>query len=233
MIRGEVAYRNGHGLSVGRERFEMIGHAEGYLVRALCELDEASLLRDVSLSLDHQWRPRDGFCRVLRDGQTLASALFVVEPAGVRHEAIHGELGSLSETTPTEGPLHYLGLHPLVGDALITQVAPKGAAGQFQTVKAITNSVSPNGDLGLQATPVDIDVAWICDEILEVAAGRFAARRYALRWNPDWPAADLWVREQDGLFLLMKWALIDTWYELDRLHEDRPLLPPKTPGRDL
>ena len=52
------------------------------------------------------------------------------------------------------------------------------------------------------------------------AAGRFAARHYALRWDPAWPPADLWVRREDCIFLAMRWAQVPTRYELTELTEE-------------
>lgn len=67
--------------------------------------------------------------------------------------------------------------------------------------------------------PVRIEVAYIGEETISVIAGRFDAPRYAVRWREDWPAADLWVRGGDHLFLRMQWALVPTTYELTAFQE--------------
>ena len=120
---------------------------------------------------------------------------------------------------PLEAPLPYLGLHPLQGDALIVEQRGTDAQGQYRAVAAVTNSISPNGDEAVGAQRMQIHVAYLGRENISVTAGTFTARHYALRWRDDWPPADLWVRQEDNLFLLMRWPMISTWYELDTWEE--------------
>jgi hypothetical protein len=216
-LRGRIAYISSAGEEVGRERFELLPCAGGRLLRALCEMDDVDLMREVSLRLDAEGRPRDAFCRVVRDGGQLGASLFLVGEGNLVCEGLIEGSGRISQILPLATPLIYLGLHPLVGDGLIATVAGHGAPGVFESVLAVTNSVSPNGDEGLSATPVTIEVAFVEAAMLTVEAGTFAARRLALRWKPDWPPAELWVRAEDGLFLQMRWPMVDTHYELVEL----------------
>lgn len=218
MIAGRIAYRGADGVEVGRERFELVEHAGGRILRAFCEMDAIGLLRDVSLSMDADWRPIDAFCRVTTEGQTMGSTWFGVGPSAIATEGmIGGE--RVHESLPIAAPLAYLGLHPLQGDALVVIARGEAQPGIFVPIAGVTNSISPDGDQGLSAIPVTIDVAFVGYEEVVVAAGSFAARRYALRWHPDWPPADLWVRRDDCVFLKMRWSLIETWYELTDLQE--------------
>ena len=116
-----------------------------------------------------------------------------------------------------DAPLGYLGLHPLVGDALVTLCRGADRPGEFVTVHGLTNSHSPNGELGLLAVPTHIDVAWLGPERITVEAGTFDAQHYALRWQPHWPPADIWVHGPQALFLRLTWSLIDARYELAEL----------------
>ncbi|MEQ8693435.1 MAG: hypothetical protein RIC89_21670, partial [Pseudomonadales bacterium] len=98
-------------------------------------------------------------------------------------------------------------------------------------VHALTNSIAENGDRGLYATRTQIDVAFLGEEKVTVAAGQFPARKFALRWHPDWPPAHLWVRQADCVFLKLTWSQIDSWYELAELRErNRGLC---TPGSEI
>ena len=138
----------------------------------------------------------------------------ILEDGGVR---VDGDLGGVRQPTQhvaTEARLAYLGLHPLQGDALIVEQRGTDRPGEFVPIETVTNSISPNGDEGVGAVRMTIDAAYLGVEEITVAAGSFTARRYALRWRADWPAADLWVRQEDALFLLMRWSLIPNWYEL-------------------
>lgn len=219
-VSGRIAYRSNAGPDTGSERFELVSHPGGHILRAFCDLAAIGLLRDVSIAFDANWRPVDGFCRIIKAGSLAATSWFCIEPGAVDIETRLAGAGRLRQHLPQSAPLAYLGLHPLQGDALIALVRGIGEPGRFVTIAALTNSTAPNGDEGLTGTPVAIDVAYIGDEEITVAAGSFAARRYALRWRADWPAADLWVRAVDGVFLLMRWSLIDEWYELVDVRED-------------
>ena len=217
VVTGGVSGRIGYftdGLETGRERFEILRHDGGHILRALCEIDDEALLRDVTLAMDADWRPIDGFCRLVKGGEPLATMWFDVGADAVRVFGRHGA----EQRLPTPGRLAYLGLHPLQGDALIAAIRGTDAPGRFVAIDAVTNSVSPNGDEGDRAVPVRIDVAYVGVEDISVVAGDFAALRYAVRWRDDWPAADLWVRA-DFTFLRMRWALVPTVYELTTLKD--------------
>ncbi len=53
------------------------------------------------------------------------------------------------------------------------------------TIRSVTNTISPNDAMGLHAMSVDIDVAFIGEEEIEVATDRFTAWRYALHWSAE------------------------------------------------
>ncbi|MGF7150421.1 hypothetical protein FHS96_004079 [Sphingomonas zeicaulis] len=218
-ISGRIAYRAADGREIGRERFELIAHAGGHVLRALCEMDAIALIRDVSIAMDADWLPLDGFCRVHQAGGVAATYWLEVHSDAVRVAAQVDGRSLPEQRIVTTGRLPYLGLHPLQGDALIARVRGTDRVGDFRPIAAVTNSISPNGDEALGVQPMTIDVAYLGLETITVAAGAFVARRYALRWRADWPPADLWVREQDCVFLCMRWPLIAEWYELESIDE--------------
>ncbi|MET0241223.1 MAG: hypothetical protein ABW184_15125 [Sphingobium sp.] len=216
-LSGRIDYRT-DGIVTGHEHFDIVSHAGGHILRALCVLDDADLVRDVTLAMDRQWRPLDGYCRVTHGGVTQAGLWFDVEEDGVVVSARVGGQRLPIQRIATDGPLLYLGLHPLQGDGLISLVRGAGRPGEFLPIQAVTNSISPNGDEDIAAQSMVIDVAYLGETQVIVRAGAFPARHYRLRWREDWPAADLWVRA-DGLFLKMLWAVVPTVYELAVLEE--------------
>lgn len=226
-ISGRIVYLAGDARQAvretGRERFELIASAAGVTIRAFCEMDDVALTRDVTLAMDDQWRPLDGFCRITRQGVREAALWFDV---GARDVTLNGWIGGArvaSTTLPLSEPLLYLGLHPLQGDALIVNARGIDRPGEFVSIACATNSISPDGDEAVGVRPVTIDVAYCGEEQLTVPAGSFAARRYALRWDPSWPPADLWVRRDDCVFLKMYWSHVDARYELVDLIETPPI----------
>lgn len=221
-VSGRIRYLRGD-QETGREWFEMIAHggAAGRTLRAFCEMDEVQLTRDVSMRLDANARPLDAFCRVTRAGECLGTTLFLCDENGVECQGEIAPIGRLSQRKKVPGGTGYLGLHPLVGDALVALVRGKDAPGTYRTVHGIANSVSPNGDEGLYAMPTDIDVAYLGEESVTVPAGTFEASRYALRWHPEWEPADLWVSGPEALFVRLAWPMIDASYELVELNQGR------------
>jgi hypothetical protein len=217
---GRIAYFGPDG-PTGREWFESVSHAGGRTLRAFCEMDDAGLTRDVTYALDPRSRPLDAHVRVTQGGRVTGTTLFVVEPDAVRCLGRTVDHGDVAQRFPLDEPLEYLGLHPLVGDALIATCRGTDRPGEFVPVRGVTNSYSPNGELGLLAMPIAIDVAYVGRESIAVAAGPFDADRYALRWQPQWPAADLWVLPPLGIFLRLTWSLIGARYELVELRTAR------------
>jgi hypothetical protein len=218
-LSGRIAYLSGDGRETGRERFDLITQDGGITLRAFCEMDEVALSRDVTLSMDRKWQPLDGFCRLTRRGRREAAMWFDVGQHEIRLTNWVADGPSEIGKLPLDTPLVYLGLHPLQGDALIVNARGVDRIGDFVAIDAMTNSISPDGDNAVGLRRVTIDVAYVGKEVVTVAAGQFLARRYALRWDPKWPAANLWVREHDCVFVQMEWSFADARYELVELIE--------------
>jgi len=216
-VRGHISYVR-DGVETGREWFERIDHPQtgASTLRAFCEMDDAALTRDVTYFLDAFSRPVDAFCRVTTGGAVKGTALFLSDDAGLHCEARMADLGRISQSLPLEEPAAYLGLHPLVGDALVAPLRGTSRPGEFVPVHGVTNSISPNGDQGLYAMPVTID-AWLGREPVTVPAGTFDADRYALRWHEDWAPADLWVHGPRAAFVQMTWDMVGARYELTEI----------------
>ncbi|WP_439533255.1 hypothetical protein [Polymorphobacter sp.] len=211
--RGRISYRDANG-ETGREWFEMVRHAHGRTLRAFCEMDDMDLSRDVTIALDAQSRPVDAFVRVIRGGAVVGSTLFLLGEDRLECLGDIAGPGRIAQRIALDRPLAYLGLHPLVGDALIATARGTGDEGDYIPVNCYANSQAAAGDEGLYAMPVTIDVAYLGTEDLAVEAGTFTARRYALRWKPDWEPALLWVHGDEALFLRLEWPMIGARYEL-------------------
>ena len=213
---GTITYFGPHGES-GREWFEMIPHASGRTLRALCRMDDVDVWRDVSISLDNDSRPIDAHVRVVQAGIVRGAMTYSTTPDSLVYRGMTQEHGPVDDQISLNVPLDYLGLHPLVGDALVTCQRGRDAPGIFRTVSGYTNSKSANGETGLLAYPSAIEVAYIGTETLSVAAGTFEGRHYQLCWQPQWPVANLWVNGDDALFLRLTWELNQSRYELTHL----------------
>lgn len=200
---GRIVYHHADGAK-GVEEFRIDVRGNGRTVRAYCEMGEGDLTRDASWTLDADHRPVEGSVRVVQDGVVVGSAWYHFTPDGVECESLTANLGRTSQFL--RGQFDYLGLHPLAGDGAIALARGTDEPGVERTIRSVTCSYDINGESSLVALPIDIGVTYVGRESVTVPAGTFEADRYALNWQPHWPAADLWVHGEDALFLRLEWA---------------------------
>ena len=199
---GRIEYRK-QGALYGHERFGIDVRADGRTIRAYCEIDEGHLTRDASWTLDAAHRPVEGHVRVVQNGSLVGSSWYCFTGEGAQCESRTAYLGRASQQVP--GRVDYLGLHPLVGDGMIALARGTDAPGEARIIPSITCSYDLNGETGLVALPIDIAVTYTGKDEITVPAGTFVADRYALRWRPEWPEAQLWVHGEDAVFLRLHW----------------------------
>jgi hypothetical protein len=215
---GRIVYGRAGGGSRGSENFSITAHDKGRLVRAVCEMEDKKIIRDVNWSLDRDWNPIEGYVRILLDSEIGGSAWFKFDGHDVECESLTPHYGRVSQRFRSPRTIRYLGLHPLIGDGLIAGARGVDRIGEEDTIDSITCSYSPEGETGLIALPISIGVTFKGFETVTVPAGTFEARRYALNWRPEWPPADLWVHGDDYIFLKLHWPYLSVTEELVELN---------------
>ena len=100
---------------------------------------------------------------------------------------------------------------------MIALARGRDAPGEEWPIAGVTCSYDIKGESTLVALPITIGVRYVGSEDVEVIAGRFRAERYELRWQPRWPAAQLWVLGEDAVFLRLKWEVSGLDSQLVRL----------------
>jgi hypothetical protein len=212
---GTILYLDATEREWGREHFSGSVHGHGRSLRAVCEMDEARLLRDVSVSIGPDWRPRDGFVRNLRDGVTIGTCWYGVSGASVECEGVTADHGRLSVRIDAGRPIDFLGLHPLAGDALTAMIRGTDQPGEERVLLCAANSTAHLGDEGLDVKWVEPVVAFIGPERITVRAGTFDALHYTIRWSDQVPhLTDFWIDPVDCLPLLTLLPAIGERYEL-------------------
>ncbi|MET0137320.1 MAG: hypothetical protein ABW192_02940, partial [Sphingobium sp.] len=202
----------------GRETFSATVHAQGRTLRALCEMDEARLHREVSWSVAPDWTPRDGFVRVMRDGVTIGSCWYRISGLVVECEGVTETHGRLSVQAVAADPIRFLGTHPLAGDCAIAAIRGRSDPGCEIAVSSAVNSLAPLGDEGLDVQLLEPLVAYMGPETITVRAGTFDADRYTIRWSDTMPhVSDFWVHGDDFLPLLTIVPATGERFELTQL----------------
>lgn len=201
---GRIHYRRGDEV-VGREDFAIDVRADGRSIRAYCEMVDGALTRDAGWTLDARHAPVEGQVRVVQDGRLVGSSWYRFTARDTECEALTAQRGRVSQRLP--GRAQYLGLHPLIGDGMIALARGRTAPGEEWPIAGVTCSYDIKGESTLVALPITIGVRYLGTEDVEVIAGRFRAERYELRWQPQWPAAQLWVLGEDALFLRLRWEV--------------------------
>lgn len=208
---GKIVYTGPQGVR-GREHFSINVREGGRTVRAYCEIYEDGLERDASWTLDQNWEPVEGHVRCILGGRLAGSSWYRFTDTHVECESLTDGCGRISQQLP--GKRSYLGLHPLIGDGLVAAARGTDAPGVERHIESVTCSYSTNGEVGLLALPISIGVTYVGEEAVTVPAGTFHARHFKIRWQPHWPAADLWVFGDDYIFLKLSWEISKTTSEL-------------------
>src|SRR5690554_1432353 len=221
---GRILYHKGDTIA-GCEDFGIDVRESGRTIRAYCEMGEGGLTRDASWTLDGKYKPVEGYVRVVQNGIQTGSAWYRFTENEVECEALTTTLGRTAQRLPSRA--RYLGLHPLVGDGMIALARGKEEPGREDIIESVTCSYDINGETSLVALPIDIAVTYVGVEEVTVPAGTFTTDRYALRWQPHWPAADLWVHGEDAVFVRLDWEFSGLSSQLERYEcMDDPLTLP-------
>lgn len=213
---GRIAYLDTAGREWGRERFSATVHAHGRTLRALCEMDEAQLFRDVNWSVGPDWTPLEGFVRNSRDGRTIGSCWYRVDGTAAECEGVTETHGRVTRRLTSDSPIRFLGMHPLVGDCSIAAARGLSEPGRELPIRSAVNSLAMLGDEGLDVQLLDPLVAYIGPERITVTAGAFDAQHFTIRWSERVPdVTDFWVDGDDWLPLLS--TIADMRFEMTEL----------------
>ena len=87
--RGKVVYLTDNVGEMGREFFHVTIQPDGTrTMRAVCEMDDDRLLRDVVITLDPQWQPTDAFVRLTINEDFFGSSWFRFSPSEAECQAL-------------------------------------------------------------------------------------------------------------------------------------------------
>ncbi|MBT8447984.1 MAG: hypothetical protein KJO38_12595 [Gammaproteobacteria bacterium] len=232
-IRGRILYTSKKPERMdeerGREWFDITVHGDGSrTLRAHCEIDDApSVLRDITLSLDANWHPRDCFVRLTIDDRFEGSGWMRFTDSQAECEVINARDGRISQRLDLAEPIRWLGSHPIVSDGMCFSIYDRGK-GSSKTFFPNMMLTSPDhrGATGPLLFPLGFGLQYIGDETITVGAGTFEAHHFcyvdtAGQLPEEHPPYEVWC-SADGDFIFLKGGVggyMQTYYELVELGE--------------
>jgi hypothetical protein len=215
-VRGVLRYRSWRPEHAGRvrgyESFLFTRHTDGRVtMRAWCELElpEPTILREVSCGYDPQGRVADALLRLTIDDRPFATAIYRREGDEL-HLSACGPDGRLVTQSASFGPEYAdLMMHPVVGDGYYTRHADVRRGPHVARVSLRAVSADHRGASFPALSAVTIDIAYLGDESVTVAAGTFRCHHFQYRDPGDsgldgtHPTIDLWVTA-DGDYVYVK-----------------------------
>jgi len=236
-IRGKIRYTSKKpemfDQERGREWFAFTHHGDGSVViRAQCEIDDPvpTVLRDIVYAIGHDGRPRSLHVHLIVGDVFMGSGWFNVthgEDGGtIECESVGPSIGRLSQAVTFKGPIDGMGTHPIVSDGYMTRCMDLSKGPHRRTVRAYLPSPDHRGATPPIATEVLIDLEYVGEETVTVAAGTFACRHFRYidaseqgMGGTQHPVYDMWATaDEDSIFVQGGvGGYMQTWYELVEL----------------
>ncbi|WP_122816924.1 hypothetical protein [Nocardioides pantholopis] len=215
--RGRLAYLGPDGAERGREWFHVTHAADGSrTMRTVSEIDDAQILRDVTLTVGADWRPRDSYVRVVVADRLVGSGWFRFTDTEATAEVDGVGVGRLSQRLATPGRAPMFGAHQVAGDGWQAGLLAADDQGPTRFEGILLSSALPNGASGPMLATTAMTVERIGTERLRVRAGEFDTVHY--RCSPDGlDAEDVWVLPEDLTLVRSVWGHYGTTYELAEL----------------
>ena len=207
LIHGALSYRCAAG-ERGQERFSISVHADGSrIIRALSEIFETRVVRDVSMRVAPDGRPMDAFLRITVDNQFRGSGWFVFEDDVAQAEALHAPATRMSQRIRLDGPVRSFGTHPIIGDGWHAAMFDIGGPAQQHFERLMISSYAFDGATGPELLPLGFGLELLGIEDVTVPAGTIRCRhfRFLLKKSAfdDHPDYHIWVTD-DGDHVMVR-----------------------------
>lgn len=214
-------YHRRHG-ETGRERFTITHHADGArTLRALCEMDDDEVLRDVTFSLAPDWRPLDAFIRLTVSDRFVGSAWFRFHARGAECQSFTATDGRVDQRFEMDHWPPYFGTHSLITDGWHAAFwRDEGPA--EQVLHTLVCSHAANGATGPALSAGTARLTRPGRERLRVPAGEFDAHHFTVRFGSFEVPMHFWtIADDDHQVLRIEWDHLDAYYELLEFERSR------------
>ena len=218
----------------GREWFTITRHADGHrTLRAHCQIDDPpNVMRDVTLTVDSAWTPRDAYVRLSVGDRTMGSTWYRFEDDHAECEGYLADTGRFSQRVRYEQPSELFGTHPIQGDAWHLNAVDRSNGPCVKRFdRFLMTSLDHRGATGPELVWHDagMQVEYVGEERITVAAGTFDALHFCYgergsdrpgsNETGEHPPYEVWTTA-DGDFILLKahvTGYMMTHYELTDL----------------
>jgi hypothetical protein len=223
-VTGKLSYVHDRHGETGREWFaitENPGHQ--ITVRARCEMDDEAILRDVTYTLDQNWRPQDAFNRLTVEDRFRGSSWFRFADDKVECEAMLADLGRFHQSVPVTHRPPVFAPHPVICDGFQFAGFDQSNPERTQVLYGCANSSpQPDGGSGPMIGIVDKALEYVGVEKVSVDAGTFHCNHFRIlpmrtAEQSDWPPLDVWTMDDLNILVRLRWNLLESDYVLTEL----------------
>ena len=232
-VRGRIRYTSKKPEMLDRERgrewFAFTHHGDGATtLRVQCEIDEPapSVMRDIVYAIGPDRKPRNLHVHLSVGDAFMGSGWFAIGDGTIDCESISPSMGRVSQHVDFEGALDGFGTHPIVGDGYMTRCMDISKGPHRRTLRLFVPSPDHRGATPPLASEVRMDLEYLGEETVTVAAGTFDCRHYAFidssetgMGGVEHPRYDMWVTADDDAVFVQGGVggYMQTWYELVEL----------------
>lgn len=202
----------------GREWFTVTKHDSGdRTIRAICEMDDTQILRDVIYTVDANCHPVDAFVRLTVAGSFMGCGWFRFTDTHAECETFTADGGRISQSIELEKPAPSFGPHPVACDIWHLGCIHGGNPGMIHEITgSFLSSPLPNGASGPMLGPLDVRAEYVGPEEITVPAGTFATHHYRFLLE-DMTPEDVWFHGEDLILVRMRFDELASTYELVEL----------------
>lgn len=221
--RGKVLYIGDKVGERGREQFTVTKHRNGHrTLRAMSEIYDSQVLRDVTLTVNERFQTEDAFIRLTVDEQFMGSGWFRFTDSLAECETFMAEGGRVSQRIETTHRPPFFGAHPVVNDCWCCAAYDRKSSEKIQLLQGgMMSSLLANGASGPMLHRMDLAVEYIGPETITVPAGTFDTDHYRFHVK-GMDVEDLWCWGEDFVLVQIRWDLLQTTYQLVEFERDKP-----------
>jgi hypothetical protein len=218
-LQGKIGYYSRRSGETGREWFTVTVMPDGSrTLRTCCEMDDASVLRDVTYTIDAAWRPVDAYIRLSVADRFVGSSWFRFLDDAVECEALTASEGRVSQRVDLPQRAARFGTHSLITDGWHAVLwDPQGPDRQVLR-RQPASSHAADGGTGPLVVLGDSTLHRIGDERVCVPAGEFDTTHFSIDLV-DYPPLHFWVTGPDVTLVRIEWTHLDAYYELLELRQ--------------